>query len=125
MNINRSELSEWQIMEMAIIKTESEFNPLAVGKTNDIGLFQITPIYIKEINRIVGEEAFTHDDALDEGKSVTMFNLMQNKHNPTHDVDKAIKSHNPTASISYSIKVRKNMEFIREYEKIRELVKNN
>ena len=35
-------LTEWQIFRMAMIKTESEFNPKAVGKTKDYGIFQIT-----------------------------------------------------------------------------------
>lgn len=112
-------LSEWEIMKLAIIKTESEFNPLAVGKSEDWGIFQITPIYVKEVNRILGEEKYSHEDAFNPEKSMEMFTIMQNHHNPENDIDRAIASHNPTASSAYSVKVRKNMEWVRNYEEIR------
>lgn len=118
-----SELSEWQIMELAIYKTESEFNPLAVGKTEDWGIAQITPIYVKEVNRILGEDRYIHEDAFNPEKSMEMFTIMQNHHNPENDIDRAIASHNPTASSAYSVKVRKNMEFIRQYEELRKLAR--
>lgn len=116
-------LSEWEIMKLAIVKTESEFNPLAVGKSGDWGLLQITPIYVKEVNRILGEEKYTHEDAFNPEKSMEMFTIMQNHHNPENDIDRAIASHNPTASSAYSVKVRKNMEFIRQYEELRKLAR--
>ena len=112
-------LSEWEIMKLAIVKTESEFNPLAVGKSEDWGIFQITPIYVKEVNRILGEEKYSHEDAFNPEKSMAMFTIMQNHHNPENDIDRAIASHNPTASSAYSVKVRKNMEWVRNYEEIR------
>lgn len=121
--IEERTLSEWQVMKLAIAKTESEFNPSAVGKTDDWGILQITPIYVKEVNRILGEERYTHEDAFDPEKSMDMFTVMQNHYNPKSDVDRAIRSHNPTASNAYSVKVRKNMEFIRRYEELRKLAK--
>ena len=122
-NVADSSLSDWQVMKLAIVKTESEFNPLAVGKSEDWGIFQITPIYVKEVNRILGEEKYSHEDAFNPQKSMEMFTIMQNHHNPENDVDRAIASHNPTASSAYSVKVRKNMEFVRQYEELRKLVR--
>lgn len=118
-----SALTEWQIMELAIYKTESEFNPLAVGKTEDWGIAQITPIYVKEVNRILGEDRYIHEDAFNPQKSHEMLTIMQNYHNPSNDIDKAIASHNPTASSAYSVKVRRAMESIKQYEELRNLVK--
>lgn len=118
-----SELDEWEVLKLAIIKTESEFNPLAVGKTNDFGIFQITPIYVKEVNRILGEERYTHEDAFSPMKSIEMFNIMQGKHNPHKDIERAISLHNPTATSAYSVKVRKNMAEIERYETLRKSVK--
>lgn len=112
-------LSDWETMKLAIIKTESEFNPFAVGTKGDLGLFQITPIYVKEVNRILGEEAYIHEDAFCPEKAMEMFNIMQNHHNPKHDISKAITLHNPTALPQYAIKVRKNMEWVRQYEQLR------
>lgn len=77
-----SSLSEWQIMELAIYKTESDFNPLAVGKTDDWGIAQITPIYVKEVNRILGEDRYIHEDAFNPTKTHEMLTIMQNYHNP-------------------------------------------
>lgn len=118
-----SELDEWEVLKLAIIKTESEFNPLAVGKTNDFGIFQITPIYVKEVNRILGEERYIHEDAFIPMKSIEMFNIMQGKHNPHKDIERAISLHNPTATSAYSVKVRKNMAEIERYETLRKSVK--
>lgn len=121
--IQQDALTEWQLMELAIYKTESEFNPLAIGKTEDWGLAQITPVYIKEVNRILGEDIFIHEDAFNPEKTHQMLNIVQNHHNPAHDIDKAISSHNPTASSAYSVKVRKNMELLRSYEEYRKIVR--
>lgn len=115
-------LTEWQIMTLALIKTESSFNTLAVGNGGDWGVLQITPIYVKEVNRILGEEGFIHEDAFNPEKSIEMFNIMQSRHNPNNDIDRAITSHNPTATSAYLIKVRKNMEEIRKYEELRRMV---
>lgn len=121
--VKENTLSEWQLMQLAIMKTESEFNELAVGKSEDWGILQITPIYVKECNRILGEERFSHEDAFDAAKSVEMFEVMQNSHNPTHDIDRAISSHNPTATSAYLVKVRRNMNYIRKYEELRNIVR--
>jgi hypothetical protein len=80
---------------------------------------QSTPIYVKEVNRLLGEEKYSHEDAFNPEKSMEMFTIMQNHHNPENDIDRAIASHNPTASSAYSVKVRKNMEWVRNYEEIR------
>lgn len=121
--ISNDGLTEWQLMQLAIIKTESEFDSLAVGKKEDWGIMQITPIYVKEVNRIVGEEKYIHEDAFSPKKSIEMFDIMQARHNPEKDIEKAIASHNPTATSAYSVKVRRNMELIRHYEEYRELTK--
>ena len=57
-------LSEWEITQLALILTESQMDSLAVGKANDLGILQITPIFVDEVNRLVGKEQFTHQDAL-------------------------------------------------------------
>lgn len=120
-------LSDWDILQLAIMKTESNFDPTQVGKTKDFGINQITPIFVAEANRIIGENRYTHQDAFDIQKSIEMFNIIQNKHNKTHSIDKAINLHNPGgASIGYSKKVYDNMMFIKRLETAREeLIKYN
>lgn len=121
------ELSSWQILELAIMKTESDFDPLAVGTNQDCGLFQITPIYVQEVNRILDTAYFEHSDAFDIAKSVEMFNVYQDRRNPGHDIAKAIRIHNPGGdSIGYSRKVMENYRYIASVEAARkELIKSD
>lgn len=117
------ELTEWEILTMAIAKTESEFDPLARGKSNDLGVIQATPIWVKEVNKIIGDEKFLHTDALEPGKAMEMFNIYQEYYNPEKSISKAINVHNPKGdAIGYSVKVRKNMESVKQYERIRAIV---
>ena len=37
-------VSDWEMLIEALIQVESEGNPFAVGKTNDLGILQITQI---------------------------------------------------------------------------------
>lgn len=120
--IQEETLSEWELMKLAIIKTESEWKPLATNG-DAWGLMQITPIYVKEVNRILGEERYCHEDAFDAEKTNEMFEIMQGRHNPTRDIDKAIASHNPTATSAYSLKVRRNMDWVKNYEELRQIVR--
>ena len=45
-------LSYWDIFTLALIKVESEYNNNAVSSVGAKGYFQMTPIYVKEVNRI-------------------------------------------------------------------------
>lgn len=119
------QLSEWEKLQMAIIKTESEFDSLAVGKTKDLGIFQITPIYVEEVNRILGEKVYDHADALNPEKAVEMFSIYQNHKNPTLDIDKAIQKHNPNGGYGYAVEVKRNLAFINTYERYRKIIKNH
>ena len=120
-----SELTDWQMMQMAIIKTESGFDEFAEGTSNDRGIFQITPIYVKEVNRLQNETIYTHDDAFNIDRSFQMFNIVQRHHNADSTLQQAILKHNSNGkSIGYDKKVLKNYEFIKNYEKVRKYVVN-
>lgn len=123
--VSGEDLSEWTILQMAIMKTESEFDPSQIGTTNDIGINQITPIFVAEVNRILGEEKYSHLDAFDVRKSIEMFNIVQNYHNKEHSISKTITVQNPGgASIGYGKKVYDNVRFIKRMEEARqELIK--
>ena len=112
-------LTDWNILQLAIIMKESRFNPDAVGKTNDYGIFQITPIYVLEANRLSHME-YTHDDAFSIEKSLEMFSIVQDYHNPARSIDCAITLHNPGASSAYARQIKDNITFIRRYEAVRE-----
>ena len=113
-------LTTWQQLQLAIAYTESRFDPTAVGKSNDSGVLQLTPIYISEVNRIAGT-SYKICDAFDVEAAVAIFDAMQQHYNPDHDIEQAIRLHNK--SPYYKREVLKNMEFIRNMEAVREAVK--
>lgn len=117
-------LTDWEVLQLAIVKTESDFNPLARGKDGDCGVFQITPVFVKEVNRILGDSSkYVHGDAFDMQKSLEMFRAMQEKYNHGHDISRAIVRHNPRGdAVGYARKVRENMEWVRRYEQMRSLI---
>ena len=113
---HQDELTDWQVLQLAIAYTESRFNPAAVGKAQDSGILQITPAYVAEVNRLYGTD-YALQDAFDIDMALELFALLQDKKNPAHDIDTAIYYHNK--SDAYRRAVRKNMEFIRSYEAVR------
>ena len=127
--VEGEELDEWTILTMAIMKTESEFDPSRIGATQDVGIMQFTPIAVEEVNRILRlegkEEEYSHLDAFDIEKTIEMFNIIQGYHNKEQNISKAIHQHNPGgASIGYGKKVYENIRFIKRMEEARkELIK--
>ena len=109
----KKEPSEWDIFVEALIQVESEGKADAVGKTNDVGILQITPIYVKDVNRILGEDKYTLAERTDTEKSLEMFEILQGHYNPSKSIDKAIKLHNPKASQSYRTKIMEQIEIIK------------
>ena len=120
-----TDLSEWETTQLALILTESQMDSLAVGKDNDLGILQITPIFVDEVNRLVGKDIFTHQDALSPEKSLQMLAIYQEHKNPSHDTDKAIQLHNPKGGYAYARKVKKNIARVKTYEYYRTLVTNS
>lgn len=118
-----SEMSEWQIFTLAIIDVESSSNPNAIGKRDDVGILQITPIYVDEVNRIQSRIRFTLEDRFDIEKSLDMFGIMNYYKNPDMCIDQAIKIHNPKAPYSYKLKILNRMDEIRAGEPVNEKVK--
>lgn len=115
----RGTLSPWEELQMAIIYTESRFDPSALGSAQDAGLYQMTPVYVAEVNRIAGTD-YAHADAFDPDKAVEMFALLQAHYNPAQDPDTAIRYHNRSAA--YRAEVLRNLELIRRYEAARKHV---
>lgn len=96
---------DWDVMIDALIQVESEGNPFAIGKTNDVGILQITPIYVREVNRILQKDTYDLTHRTDIDKSIEMFEIYQAYHNPSQNIEKAIRLHNPGAGQSYLNKV--------------------
>lgn len=117
---HQDDLTDWQVLQLAIAYTESRFNPSAVGKAQDSGILQITPIYVAEVNRIAGTD-YVLQDAFDTGKSLEMWDLMQAHYNEGRDLERAIALHNRAPQ--YRAAVLQNMEWIRRYESFRKQLK--
>lgn len=113
-------LSEWEMLQMAIAKTESDFKPEARGG-EAAGILQITPIMVREVNRLLEDSVYTYKDRFDVEKSLEIFATIQGVYNKDSLSVKAIKVWNPGGeSIGYSKKVMNNLEFIRRYERVRQ-----
>ena len=88
-------LTDFELIELAIIWQESKANPNPKHSDGESeGILQITPIYVKEANRILGKNKYTLHDRRNPLKSHEMFLVVQNYHNPEKDVKKAVKLHN-------------------------------
>lgn len=111
-------LTDWQMLTLAFILTESKCDTLAVGGLDDYGALQLRPIYVAEANRLSGA-SYTHDDALSLTKSLEMFDIVQGYYNPGREVDLAIKVHNP-GSGGYAY--RQNIALVRRFEDARRAV---
>ena len=118
------ELSEWDVFVMALVEVECGRNPLTRSNKNAIGPFQITPIYVKEVNRLYGTK-YTFEDAWDIQKAYEMFMLMNRHYNPTFDIDKAIKLHNPGAGTWYGKRIKQQMKLIMFNENVRKIITKN
>jgi hypothetical protein len=114
-----SPLSEWQLLTLAIAYTESRCNPDSVGKDGDRGILQITPVYIREVNRLAGTH-YRPEDAFDPATAVEIFERMQDCKNPDRSPDIALALHNRGAG--YRARVLENLELIRRYEAARKTI---
>ena len=115
-------LSDWEVFTLALIKVESEYNNNAVSSVGAKGYFQMTPIYVKEVNRIHNTD-FTFDQVTDFYKAYEIFDLMQKAHNPEYNMDRALELHNGKHNW-YRKKVYQEMKNIRIYEDMRSKIKN-
>ena len=115
-------LSYWDIFTLALIKVESEYNNNTVSSVGAKGYFQMTPIYVKEVNRI-HKTNFTFDQVTDFAKAYEIFDLMQKAHNPDYNMDKALELHNGK-HVWYNKRVYREMRNIKMYENMRSKIKN-
>jgi len=65
-------INEYELFVQALVTIESAGNPFAIGKDDDTGLFQITPIRLADYNQRTGNN-YTMDDMFDPEISRTIF----------------------------------------------------
>ena len=104
----------------AIIQVESGGNRMAKNG-NQVGAMQITPIAVAECNKILklrnSSKRYTLADRFSIEKSKEMFVLIQSFHNPTNNVEQAIRAWNGGPRYS----VQKTQRY---YEKVMRHLKN-
>ena len=96
----------------AIIYVESRGNAKAHNKKGDcVGILQITKICVRECNNILkrrgSTKRYTYADRWDKEKSIEMFYLIQDAHNPKNDINKAIRLWNKSSA--YKTRVLKRL----------------
>jgi len=95
----------WELFIFALIKVESGGDSTCIGMSDDVGILQITPICVREVNRILGMQAYALSDRYSVKKSLEMFNIIQHHKNPQLDIHLAAKIWNPRAPKSYYEKI--------------------
>ena len=87
---------DWSPVIDAIIDVESEGNAKAVDKSGkSCGILQITPVMVKECNRIQAKrkskKRYSLEDRFSVKKSKEMFVLFQSFYNPQNSIERAIR----------------------------------
>lgn len=116
-------LTDWELFTLALVKVESGYKSDVVSEAGATGYFQMTPIYVKEVNRVHGTD-YSFEQVKDFKTANEIFKLMQDAHNPEYEIDRAIELHNGKKNW-YKKRIYKAMEDIAKYEEIRDLVINN
>ena len=104
-------LTNWDILILSIAGAESNY--YKTTNENYHGYLQISRVYVKEVNQRCNRR-FTYADARDWKKSIEIFNLMNEYHNPKRNHAKAIRLHN--SGSKYYNKVMRYYNKIKKYE---------
>ena len=95
----------WELFILALIEVESGGDSTCVGMDDDVGILQITPICVREVNRILGVQTYALGDRYSVKKSLEIFDIIQRHNNPRLDTRLAAKIWNPHAPESYYKKI--------------------
>jgi len=104
-----------ELIISTIIEIESENRHLIIN--NDmVGILQIRPIMVREVNDILGFEKFTLNDRFDSIKSIEMFKVFTNYHTPNWELNLVCRKwnggengHLKLETINYYNKVKKKL----------------
>ena len=101
----------------AVMAVESNFDSMAYNaKENAVGVLQIRPIMVREVNRLLGEDKYTLKDRWNKAKSIEMFNVIRSHLKGASDEQIArvwnggYNGHKKQSTIKYWDKVRKNIK---------------
>ena len=107
---------EWKTLISSIIHIESRGNKNAINKKGDcVGILQITPILVKDCNRIVGYKKYNLNDRYNVEKSIEMFNIIQEHYNKEKNLEKAIRLWNGGSNFSVKKTEKYFKKVLKEY----------
>ena len=109
-------MSNWEIFTMALMEVESRYDSTAYNE-GAYGYFQITPIYVEEVNNQHNTN-YTMQDVINLEKAYEIFDLMQQTHNQDYDIEKAIILHNGKHDW-YRQRIMNSIKEIKKYEEVR------
>lgn len=99
-------------MAEAFANVESRYNPKAVSPCGKyVGYLQIGRICVDEANRILGEKRYVYDDRYEREHSLAIFNIVQQHHNPTLDIDRAVDIWNKRCQKAYRDSVKAHYSY--------------
>lgn len=101
----------------SMIQVESRGNQCAYnGREDAVGCLQIRPIMVREVNRLLGSEAYTMNDRWDCDKSVDMLMVIVEKHHKDLDYESIARCWNggpngmsKASTESYWMKVKSHL----------------
>ena len=94
----------WFLFKLALIEAESNHIDTAVNITSKAGgPYQILPTggFLQEVNRILGVEMYSDSSRFCISESTEIFEIYNQKYNPSRSIDRAIQLHNPLAGEWY------------------------
>jgi soluble lytic murein transglycosylase-like protein len=119
LSLAKCQARDWTRVTAAIAQVESKGNPRAVNG-DAVGLLQIRPILVRDINRILklrkSSKRYTLNDRYNPQKSREMFEIYQSYYNPSGSVERAIRLWNGGSGYTnkgtqgYYNKVRREMK---------------
>ena len=97
-------------MLLAFMKIESNFRTDVVNYLGCVGILQISPVMIKEVNRIQKINVYNLLDRLDSTKSVQVWYCIMQYYNASYTLKNASRIWNPTATKEYYNKIKAELE---------------
>jgi soluble lytic murein transglycosylase-like protein len=101
----------------AVMAVESNFDTMAYNeKENAVGVLQIRPIMVREVNRLLGEDKYTLKDRWNKAKSIEMFNVIRSHtKNPTDEMiarnwNGGYNGHKKQSTLKYWQKIKQQIK---------------
>ena len=111
-----------KLLILALIMVESGGDPNAIGdKGLAVGVLQIHPIMVRDVNRILGKDKYSLDDRYDRDKSIQMCKVYLTHYGKDKTTEQLARiwnggprGHLKEATKKYWIKVRRELKCLKQ-----------